>query len=173
MKSSITSSLLDTQKDKKIERQQQTVLREGLWHEMLKRLFGDWRDDYETITRTISVEKTSYSLNKNRCRDSAIKQLEAVSQLWTDNARRHFEGELQPIIKEQYAKIGIAIKALQDEFEEACKKAQQDALDAGYSVLTVRQNVLVEISPDGSSQVRKQLSESVQVVRGQKIKRAS
>ena len=55
----------------------------------------------------------------------------------------------------------------------ALKKAQQDALDAGYSVLTVRQNVLVEISPDGSSQVRNQLSESVRVVRGQKIKRAS
>ncbi len=54
----------------------------------------------------------------------------------------------------------------------ALNQARQNALNAGYSVLAVRQNQLVEIAPDGSSQVRKQIAESISVVRGQKIKRA-
>lgn len=55
----------------------------------------------------------------------------------------------------------------------AFKQAQQNALNAGHSVLTVRQNVLVEIAPDGSSQIRKQLTDPFKVTRGMVIKRAS
>lgn len=55
----------------------------------------------------------------------------------------------------------------------ALARARQRTLAAGLSVVTVKGNELVEIAPDGTSQVRKRVADSVQVIRGQKIKRAS
>lgn len=55
----------------------------------------------------------------------------------------------------------------------ALTRARQQALAAGLSVLTVQHNQLVELAPDGSSHVRKQLANPIPVTRGQKIKRAS
>lgn len=53
----------------------------------------------------------------------------------------------------------------------ALRDARQHALRTGYSVLIARQNQLVEVAPDGSTQVRKQISAPVPVVCGQKISR--
>jgi hypothetical protein len=55
----------------------------------------------------------------------------------------------------------------------ALARARQRTLDAGLSVVTISGNDLVEIAPDGSCRIRKQIAGSVRVVRGQKIKRAS
>jgi hypothetical protein len=55
----------------------------------------------------------------------------------------------------------------------ALAEARQRTLAAGLSVLTVRDNQLVEVAPDGSSHVRKQVASSISVRRGLKIKRAS
>jgi len=53
----------------------------------------------------------------------------------------------------------------------ALRNARQTALRNGHSVLIVRQNQLVEVAPDGTTQVRKQISAPIPVVSGQKISR--
>lgn len=53
----------------------------------------------------------------------------------------------------------------------ALRNARQTALRNGHSVLVVRQNQLVEVAPDGTTQVRKQISAPIPVVSGQKISR--
>jgi hypothetical protein len=53
----------------------------------------------------------------------------------------------------------------------ALRAARQNALRSGHSVLVARQNQLVEVAPDGTTQVRKQISAPVPVVCGQKISR--
>lgn len=53
----------------------------------------------------------------------------------------------------------------------ALRNARQTALRNGHSVLIVRQNQLVEVAPDGTTQVRKQISAPIPVVSGRKISR--
>ena len=53
----------------------------------------------------------------------------------------------------------------------ALRNARQTALRNGHSVLIVRQNQLVEVAPDGTTQVRKQISAPIPVISGQKISR--
>lgn len=55
----------------------------------------------------------------------------------------------------------------------ALSQARQNALAAGLNILTVQDNQLIELMPNGSSQVRKQVAGFYTVTRGQKIKRAS
>lgn len=64
-------------------------------------------------------------------------------------------------------------KMIPQQAHVALARARQRTLDAGLSVVTVKGNDLVEISPDGTSHIRKRVADSVQVIRGQKIKRAS
>ena len=53
----------------------------------------------------------------------------------------------------------------------ALRDARRKALRNGHSVLVARENQLVEVAPDGTTQVRKQISAPVPVVCGQKISR--
>ncbi len=70
-------------------------------------------------------------------------------------------------------KIQIQEAQIPQQAHVALARARQRTLAAGLSVVTVKGNDLVEIAPDGSSHIRKQVAGSVQVIRGQKIKRAS
>lgn len=118
---------MDKRTQEKTETQKIKVLRTGLVHEFLKGVFGDLRDDYDVVEQMIKIDVTSFSINKTKCQTNAIRQLESVCQKWIDNARQHFEEELQPIIDEQYQTIGNAVKSLQLEFEDTLIRSQQDA----------------------------------------------
>ena len=54
--------------------------------------------------------------------------------------------------------------------EAAVKQAYLQALAAGYSVLIAEEGALVEVFPDGTKKVLKQLEPPITVIQGQRIK---
>lgn len=123
-----SQSMLKTKEEKIVTPQKVKVLRQGRLHKVLKFVFRDLRDDYDVVVQNIESEVTSFFVSKRACQDAAISRLEALCKAWIDNARKHFEDELQPIIDEQYKTISRAVKSLQLEFEDTLRKSQQDAL---------------------------------------------
>lgn len=118
---------IDSRREETYKIKKAKIRREGLFHDVMKSIFGRFRDDYETVERLELFLEETFSISKKKCQTNAIRQLESVCQLWMDNARQHFEEELQPIIDEQYKTIGNAVKSLQLEFEDTLKRSQQDA----------------------------------------------
>ncbi len=69
--------------------------------------------------------------------------------------------------------IRLQEEQIPEQAHQALKQARQQALAAGYSVLAAQSGQLVEIAPDGSRRVFKQLGATIPVERGKKIRRAS
>lgn len=133
-----SQSMLKSKEEKIVVSQKVKVFRQGRLHKVLKFVFRDWRDDYDMIVQQIEKDTRSFSVSKSACQDAAISRLEAICKAWVNNARNHFEDELQPIIDEQYKAISNAVKSLQLEFEDTLRKSQQDALS--------KENLLQELN---------------------------
>lgn len=126
--SASNSDLMESREDVRNEKQSRTVLRTGLLHDLLKSIFGKYREDYERIEYVEQVKITTYIVHKQKCQNAALARLDSICFQWKDNARKHFEDEIRPVIEQQHLKIIKAVRSLKLELEDTLKKSQQDAL---------------------------------------------